>query len=52
LKISWKKDIAGIKKYSELPKEAQAYLKKIEELLGVPISWTGTGAERESIILH
>jgi len=34
-----------------LPKNAQKYIKKIEEILTVPVSWIGTGPEREAMIL-
>jgi len=46
----WKSDIAGVTKFEKLPKPAQDYITKIEELLGFKISWIGTGPERESII--
>lgn len=47
---SWKEDISKVKKFEELPKNAQSYIKRVEELLGIPITWVGTGAPRESII--
>jgi len=39
-----------INKFENLPKEAQDYIYEIENLLGVPVSWIGTGPEREAII--
>lgn len=46
----WKKNISMINKFENLPKEAQDYIYEIENLLGVPVSWIGTGPEREAII--
>jgi len=33
-----------------LPKEAKDYIHRVEELLGVPVTWIGVGPEREAII--
>ena len=46
----WEQDITGIKKYSDLPENAQKYLKFIEDFLEVPIEWVGTGPARESML--
>jgi adenylosuccinate synthase len=35
-----------------LPEKAQKYLSRIEEVVGVPIKFIGTGAERESMIVE
>lgn len=45
-------DISTIKSRSELPEKAQKYLSRIEEVVGVPIKFIGTGAERESMIVE
>jgi hypothetical protein len=42
----WKKDISKAKRFIDLPAEAQAYLKRVEQLTGIPISWVGVGAGR------
>jgi len=34
----------------DLPKNAQAYVKLIEDYCGVPIAWIGTGPGREDMI--
>lgn len=39
----WHSDISNIQNFEKLPKEAKSYLKRIEELSGIPISWIGTG---------
>lgn len=47
----WQKNTNGIKKYENLPNEAKKYIKEIEKLTGVKISYISTGQERESIIV-
>lgn len=46
----WKTDISGFKNYSDLPKAAQQYVERIEELVGVPIHYIGVGPGREALI--
>lgn len=47
---SWKEDISKCKNFYELPMNAQKYIRRIEELVGVPIKWIGVGPSRESLI--
>ncbi len=44
-------DISGVKTREELPEKAQIYLNRIEEIVGVPIKFIGTGADREDMIV-
>lgn len=44
-------DISNIKKREDLPENAKKYLNRIEELVGVPIKFIGTGASRNSMII-
>ncbi|OAA58742.1 adenylosuccinate synthetase [Cordyceps fumosorosea ARSEF 2679] len=46
----WNTRIAKLRDWSELPNEAQDYVKYIERFVGVKIKWIGTGAEREDLI--
>lgn len=46
----WKTSIAGIRKFSELPLNAQTYVRKIQELINIPIKWIGTGPSRDDMI--
>lgn len=46
----WKSDISGVRKFKDLPENAQKYVRRIETLVGVPIRWVGVGKNRESII--
>ena len=49
----WQQSTVGIKSYDELPQAARDYLKKIEELTGVPIDIISTGPDRaETIVLR
>jgi len=48
----WKTGITGVRKFEDLPQNAQNYVTKIEELLGIPMRWVGVGPERESMILR
>ena len=46
----WQCDISGIRNWWDLPEEAKAYVKRIEESLGQVIKWISVGPERHSII--
>jgi adenylosuccinate synthase len=48
----WRQDTSGARKFSDLPKEAQRYVERIEELLGCPIEYVSVGPERDQIILR
>jgi adenylosuccinate synthase len=49
----WSESTVGLKSYDELPANAKAYLKRIEEITGIPIDIISTGPERsETIILR
>ncbi len=47
----WKTATTPIREFSKLPENAQRYLRRIEELTGVPISIVSTGADREETIV-
>ena len=46
----WRKEVKGTKKISELPFQAQRYLKRIEELTNVKIAMVSVGSERDETI--
>jgi adenylosuccinate synthase len=49
----WQESTAGVKVFAELPKNAQAYLLRIEALAGIPIDIISTGPDRvETIMLR
>lgn len=47
----WEADLRSIRRREDLPAEAQAYVTRIEALVGTRISFIGVGPERESLIL-
>ena len=47
----WSQSTAGIKVYAELPENAKAYLKRIEEIIETPIDIISTGPDRVETIL-
>jgi len=46
----WNEDISACTKFSDLPVNAQRYVKRLEELVGVPIKWIGVGPARVAMI--
>jgi adenylosuccinate synthase len=46
----WKCDITGIRKFEDLPQEAQDYVNEIERQIGFPITMVSNGPAREDII--
>jgi adenylosuccinate synthase len=47
----WLEPTSGVRDWGRLPVEAQAYLKRIEELSGVAVDLISTGAERDDTIV-
>ncbi len=47
----WQEDISGLRDYASLPKNTKNYLKRIEELAGVPIDILSVGPGREETIV-
>lgn len=47
----WTESTAGIKKFSDLPINAQKYLLYVEKLAGVPIDMISTGSDRKDTIV-
>jgi adenylosuccinate synthase len=46
----WKEDIRGIRKFADLPKNAQRYVEAIEKIVRVPVRFVANGPEREAVI--
>uniref|UniRef100_A0ACB8G979 Adenylosuccinate synthetase isozyme 1 n=1 Tax=Sphaerodactylus townsendi TaxID=933632 RepID=A0ACB8G979_9SAUR len=46
----WQCSTEEARSFSELPPQAQAYIRFIEDYLGVPVKWVGVGKSRTSII--
>jgi adenylosuccinate synthase len=47
----WSDSSVGAKRWEDLPANAQAYLKRIEEVCGAPIDIVSTGPDREETIV-
>jgi len=47
----WKESTIGITQWDALPKTAQAYLTRVQEVAGVPIDMVSTGPDRDETIL-
>jgi adenylosuccinate synthase len=48
----WSGSTVGITRHADLPREAQDYLKRMEEVCGVPIDLISTGADRDQTIVR
>ncbi len=46
----WRTDTSQTASYDELPKAAQCYVSKIEELMERPVKWLGTGPHRQQLL--
>jgi adenylosuccinate synthase len=46
----WEDDIHGARSLEELPATAQAYCRRVAELLGVPVALISVGAERQDLV--
>ncbi|KAI1810401.1 Adenylosuccinate synthetase [Poronia punctata] len=46
----WQQPTTQAKTFEDLPKNARAYVKLIEDHCGVPVTWIGTGPRREDMI--
>ena len=47
----WPEDIRGMRRFEDLPVNTRNYLKRVEELVGVPIQVVSVGPDREETIL-
>jgi adenylosuccinate synthase len=47
----WRETTAGITSYADLPVNAKSYVRRIEELVGVPVDILSTGADRKATIV-
>lgn len=47
----WTQSTAGIRKMEDLPENARSYIRRIEELVGVPVDILSTGPDRQDTIV-
>ena len=48
----WTTPTAGVRRFDDLPKEAKAYIARLEEITGVPAAIVSTGSAREDTIIR
>jgi adenylosuccinate synthase len=48
----WSRPTRGARRYEDLPREAQAYIARIEDITGVPAAILSTGSAREDTIIR
>ena len=46
----WKEDLSGVRRWKDLPKNAQRYLKRLEQLLATRIKIVSVGSKREQTV--
>jgi adenylosuccinate synthase len=46
----WWEDISGARQFSDLPKNAQAYVRAVEDMIGAPVAAVGVGPRRDQTI--
>eukprot|EP00439_Symbiodinium_sp_Y106_P044620 s5955_g5.t1 len=46
----WSEDISKCTRWEDLPENAKKYVLRIQELLGIPVSWVGVGPDRSSML--
>ena len=48
----WDEPTAGVQSFDQLNSKAQSFIKKIEEISGVPVIMISTGPKREDTIIR
>jgi len=48
----WRGNISACRRFEELPKEAQQYVKRVEQLIGAPVKMVSVGPERTATIMR
>ena len=48
----WNGNISGCRRFEELPKEAQTYVKRIEHLAGAPVKMVSVGPDRTATLIR
>ncbi len=47
----WQEDISGVRRFEDLPANAQSYIRALESMSGARISAVGVGPEREQVVV-
>jgi adenylosuccinate synthase len=46
----WSEDISSCTSWEQLPANAKRYVLRVQELVGIPVSWVGVGPDRASML--
>ena len=46
----WSEDLPGVREFAGLPRNAQAYVRAVEEIIGAPVAAVGTGPRRDQTL--
>ena len=46
----WWEDISAAREFSDLPKNAQAYVRAVEDMIGAPVAAVGVGPRRDQTV--
>jgi len=46
----WWEDLSGVREFAGLPRNAQAYVRAVEEIIGAPVAAVGTGPRRDQTL--
>lgn len=46
----WMTSIEQCRTFDELPANAQAYIRKIEQITQIPVQWVGVGKSRDAMV--
>ncbi|MCX6358954.1 MAG: adenylosuccinate synthase [Armatimonadetes bacterium] len=48
----WSEDVSGVTRFEDLPEACRAYVRRVEELVGVPVGSVSVGPGREQLIVR
>lgn len=48
----WQEDLRSVRAFDDLPKNARAYVARLESLLGAPVNMVGVGPERSQMLVR
>jgi adenylosuccinate synthase len=48
----WNAPVSRVRRFEDLPREARAYIARLEEVTGVPAAIVSTGSSREDTIVR
>jgi adenylosuccinate synthase len=46
----WWEDLSEVREFAGLPRNAQAYVRAVEEIIGAPVAAVGTGPRRDQTL--